>query len=221
MSEQTADSLIGQVDENGRVEIDGEFCGRVDNPASTQQFEVTDLPAYAFQHHIDSTWGERGRLYAGIGTPGQAFVGIDWDVGPVTDAGAYAAHENDRAEGEWNRLKSISETGAVVRAYYGPKANGRGDHPHSQLDDYVKIGVVPPGVSIRAVPVEIGSARGENPQQLERDELFLTGVPLFGTVEVSRNEAPSDLFDSARHSVWSADGSGVIPDVRDVYRRHR
>lgn len=211
------------VDETDDIQVVNEGSAAKSGSGVQSSYKIQNIPAYAFQHHLSATWSGRARLYAGTGTEGEAFVGVDWDAGPVTHRGAFAEHNNPVAEKDRNRLEEIEHDGAIVRAYYGAKANQDEDHSHSRLDSYIKVGIIPPGTSISTVPVDSGTSDGiDRLSSFRRDETFIKGFPVFETVEIKRSEVSDDLFQQARgYSVWDADNSSVLPDIRDVYRKFR
>lgn len=184
-------------------------------------YELDELPAYAAHHHMACSWDARAELYAGVGIPeAEAIVGIDWGTGPVTAISAYENHEKRFAGEDRNRLREMKD-GAIVRAYYGKKSNQSSDHPFEILDHYCVLGIVPPGTGIHTFPVEPGASHDDDAptSRYTSETTFVKGFPMVGVKEISRENAPSGLFSAQRgRSIWDADNSDEMPDLREVYR---
>jgi hypothetical protein len=150
------------------------------------------------QHHMRADWAELAGLYAGYQNPDvDAYIGIDWGTGPVTHPQIFEDHPKDPATSDRRRLDELQSVGAVVAAYYGARSDRLGDHAHSELDNYMKIGIAPPGQRIQKIPVEFGRPE-EVPEEEDRDfdigeKTFVKAYPLVDAVEVTRSDYP-DLF---------------------------
>lgn len=170
-----------------------EFGGEDVELTIERSVNVDDLPTMRVVHFFSPADSVKARMYAGTDVDGaEALFGIHYNPCPVWAEQFYANHDEDQAIDDFNAMEKAA-SGALVTAYYGARAENLDEPDRYDLDDYLIIGICPPGSAVRAIPYDDADGNVD----------FVKCLPLINTAEVSRDDYEELFADNIPgHSIY-------------------